>query len=52
LVCPLCGSAVRRSQRSGWRDVCAKIIGRYPFRCSACHHRFYLHRRSCNRKRR
>ena len=45
LRCPLCSGTVRRSQRVGWRDFVAHLLGRYPFRCWACHHRFYLRRR-------
>lgn len=39
--CPLCIGTTRRSERRGWRDFIRHLLGRYPWRCRTCSHRFY-----------
>ncbi len=39
--CPACTGIIRRSERRGWRDLVWYLLGRYPWRCRACNHRFY-----------
>ena len=42
-----CSDHVRRSRRRGWKDVLQRMLGRYPFRCMDCGHRFYRLGRRC-----
>lgn len=39
--CPICTGTIRRSERRGWRDLAKYLLGRYPWRCRTCGHRFY-----------
>ncbi len=47
-VCPNCGSArVHRSHRRGFYErVLLPLLGRRPFRCADCEHRFISFRRA------
>ena len=41
LVCPGCGSKLlRRSMRRTFKDRLLSLLGRWPYRCQMCHHRF------------
>ena len=42
--CPRCfGRDVRPSRKGGFLDSLMGKIGRAPFRCRGCHHRFYVY---------
>jgi hypothetical protein len=46
LQCPVChGTHIRRSRRRGLLEWLASLVGRYPFRCEDCNHRFKRFRR-------
>jgi Zn finger protein HypA/HybF involved in hydrogenase expression len=41
LRCERCGSAsIRRARLQGFSEAVQTILGRYPFRCRGCQHRF------------
>lgn len=47
ISCPVCSSAeCYRSKRNGWRDFIRRLLGMFPWRCTACRNRFYLRKRS------
>lgn len=40
--CPFCASAsVRRSRRRGIKEKVSSWLGRWPYRCHVCMHRFF-----------
>jgi len=42
MICPNCGNAkIRLSEHRHWNDVFQRIMGRLPYRCRECRHRFY-----------
>lgn len=42
MICPNCGNAkIRLSEHPHWNDVFQRIVGRQPYRCRDCRHRFY-----------
>ena len=47
-ACPNCGSTrVHRSHRRGFFErILLPLVGRRPFRCADCNHRFIASRRS------
>lgn len=41
MTCPKCNSSdVRRSRDTGWKDTLQSLVGRQPFRCRKCRHRY------------
>ena len=44
--CPSCGSSnCIRHNREGLRDFLYQFVGKFPWKCPRCLHRFYLNRR-------
>jgi hypothetical protein len=42
MICPSCGNAdIRPSEHSYWSDTLQSVLGRKPYRCRKCRHRFY-----------
>lgn len=46
VYCPMCSGSAKRVARHGWKDFFLHLMGYYPFRCTLCHHRFRLRRRT------
>jgi hypothetical protein len=42
MTCPSCGNSdIRPSEHSYWSDTLQNVLGRKPYRCRKCRHRFY-----------
>ena len=47
VTCPACTSIdCVRADRHGWRDSVSQVMGKFPWMCRRCLHRFYLTRSS------
>ena len=45
--CPSCSSSdCVRERRRNWHDSVFRLVGKFPWKCRRCLHRFYLTRRS------